>query len=81
MLAVKAILGAWQDGTRLDFPARFTPAHADADVGARPNRTAAPQSLLGTLGRLMTRTAAEVADGLRDAVPRATGIPERTFPA
>ncbi|MCW2813102.1 MAG: methylenetetrahydromethanopterin reductase [Nocardioides sp.] len=65
VLAVKAILAAWQDGTRLDFvgehtrhtlmPPTFVPG---------PNPYGPPPVLLGALGPLMTRTAAEVADGL-----------------
>jgi probable F420-dependent oxidoreductase len=63
--AVKAILASWQDGTRLDFrgehtrhtlmPPTFVP-------GANPYGP--PPVLLGALGPVMTRTAAEVADGL-----------------
>ena len=65
VLAVKAILDSWQDGTRLDFrgehtrhtlmPPTFVPG---------PNPHGPPPVLLGALGPLMTRTAAEVADGL-----------------
>lgn len=65
VLAVKAILTSWQDGTRLDFrgehsthtlmPPTFVPG---------PNPWGPPPVLLGALGPLMTRTAAEVADGL-----------------
>lgn len=65
VLAVRAILTAWQDGTRLDFvgehtrhtlmPPTFVPG---------PNPWGPPPVLLGALGPLMTRTAAEVADGL-----------------
>ena len=65
VLAVKAILTSWQDGTRLDFrgehtrhtlmPPTFVPG---------PNPYGAPPVLLGALGPVMTRTAAEVADGL-----------------
>ncbi len=65
VLAVKAILSSWQDGTRLDFrgehtrhtlmPPTFVPG---------PNPYGAPPVLLGALGPVMTRTAAEVADGL-----------------
>lgn len=65
VLAVKAILTSWQDGTRLDFrgehtrhtlmPPTFVPG---------PNPFGPPPVLLGALGPLMTRTAGEVADGL-----------------
>jgi probable F420-dependent oxidoreductase len=65
VLAVKAILDSWQHGTRLDFrgehtrhtlmPPTFVPG---------PNPYGAPPVLLGALGPVMTRTAAEVADGL-----------------
>ena len=65
VLAVKAILASWQDGSRLDFrgehtrhtlmPPTFVPG---------PNPYGAPPVLLGALGPVMTRTAAEVADGL-----------------
>ncbi|WP_244930119.1 TIGR03617 family F420-dependent LLM class oxidoreductase [Nocardioides sp. W7] len=63
--AVKAILGSWQHGTPLEFrgehtqhtlmPPTFVPG---------PNPYGAPPVLLGALGPVMTRTAAEVADGL-----------------
>jgi len=65
ILAVRAILDAWQHGTRLDFRGEFTrhtlmtPAF---DPG--PNPHGVPPILLGALGPVMTRTAAEVADGL-----------------
>ncbi|MCR1786250.1 TIGR03617 family F420-dependent LLM class oxidoreductase [Nocardioides carbamazepini] len=65
VLAVSAILRSWQDGTRLEFrgehtthtlmPPTFVPG---------PNPFGLPPILLGALGPLMTRTAAEVADGL-----------------
>jgi probable F420-dependent oxidoreductase len=65
VLATKAVLASWQDGTRLDFrgehtrhtlmPPTFVPG---------PNPYGPPPVLLGALGPLMTRTAAEVADGL-----------------
>lgn len=63
--AVRAILTSWQEGTRLDFrgehtthtlmPPTFVPG---------PNPFGPPPILLGALGPLMTRTAAEAADGL-----------------
>jgi probable F420-dependent oxidoreductase len=65
VLAVRTILHAWQDGAPLDFrgehtrhtlmPSTFVPG---------PNPYGPPPVLLGALGPLMTRTAAEVADGL-----------------
>jgi len=81
--AVRAILTAWQDGTRLDFrgehtthtlmPPTFVPG---------PNPFGPPPILLGALGPLMTRTAAEVADGLL-VMPFHTHrhFHERTLPA
>lgn len=81
--AVRAILTAWQDGTRLDFrgehtthtlmPPTFVPG---------PNPYGPPPILLGALGPLMTRTAAEVADGLL-VMPFHTRrhFHERTLPA
>jgi probable F420-dependent oxidoreductase len=63
--AVKAILGSWQDGTRLDFRGEFT-QHTlmPPTFVPGPNPYGVPPVLLGALGPLMTRTAAEVADGL-----------------
>lgn len=65
VLAVKAILAAWQEGSPLDFrgeltrhtvmPPTFVPG---------PNPYGVPPVLLGALGPELTRTAAEVADGL-----------------
>ena len=65
VMAVKAILTAWQEGSRLDFrgefyrhtlmPPTFVPG---------PNPYGVPPVYLGALGPIMTRTAAEVADGL-----------------
>lgn len=81
--AVRAILTAWQDGTRLDFrgehtthtlmPPTFVPG---------PNPYGPPPILLGALGPLMTRTAAEAADGLL-VMPFHTRrhFHERTLPA
>jgi probable F420-dependent oxidoreductase len=65
VLAVKAILGSWQDGTPLHFEGEFTrhtlmpPAFVPG-----PNPYGVSPVLLGALGPVMTRTAAEVADGL-----------------
>jgi len=83
VLAVQAILDSWQDGSRLDFrgehtrhtlmPATFVPG---------PLEWGPPPVLLGALGRLMTRTAAEVADGLL-VMPFHSHrhVRERTLPA
>ncbi|MDP3969264.1 MAG: TIGR03617 family F420-dependent LLM class oxidoreductase [Nocardioides sp.] len=83
VLAVKAILGAWQDRTRLDFRGEFT-RHTlmtpNFDPGPLPYGV--PPVLLGALGPVMTRTAAEVADGLL-VMPfnSAEHFRERTLPA
>lgn len=65
VLAVRAILTAWQDGTRLDFRGEFT-RHTlmPPTFVPGPNPYGVPPVLLGALGPVMTRTAAEVADGL-----------------
>lgn len=65
VLAVKAILTSWQDGTPLDFRGEFT-RHTlmPPTFVPGPNPYGVPPVLLGGLGPQMTRTAAEVADGL-----------------
>ncbi len=65
VLAVRAILTAWQEGTRLDFRGEFT-QHTlmPPTFVPGPNPYGVPPVLLGALGPVMTRTAAEVADGL-----------------
>jgi probable F420-dependent oxidoreductase len=65
VLAVKAILDSWQDGSPLDFQGEFT-RHTlmPPTFVPGPNPYGVPPILLGALGPLMTRTAAEVADGL-----------------
>jgi probable F420-dependent oxidoreductase len=65
VLAVKAILGAWQDGTPLHFEGEFT-RHTlmPPTFVPGPNPYGVPPVLMGALGPVMTRTAAEVADGL-----------------
>ena len=65
VLAVKAILDSWQHGTRLDFRGEYT-RHTlmPPTFVPGPNPYGAPPVLLGALGPVMTRTAAEVADGL-----------------
>jgi probable F420-dependent oxidoreductase len=65
VLAVKAILTSWQEGTRLEFRGEFT-RHTlmPPTFVPGPNPYGIPPVLLGALGPQMTRTAAEVADGL-----------------
>jgi probable F420-dependent oxidoreductase len=65
VLAVKAILSSWQDGSPLDFRGEFT-RHTlmPPTFVPGPNPYGVPPVLLGALGPQMTRTAAEVADGL-----------------
>ncbi len=81
--ATQAVLTAWQDGTRLEFrgehtthtlmPPTFVPG---------PNPHGRPPVLLGALGPLMTRVAAEVSDGLL-VMPFHSHrhVRERTLPA
>lgn len=83
VLAVQAILRSWQDGTPLDFRGEFTqhtlmpPAFVPG-----PNPYGVSPVLLGALGPVMTRTAAEVADGLL-VMPFHSHrhVRERTLPA
>ena len=65
VLAVKAILRAWQDESALDFRGEFT-RHTLMPPTFRPgpNPHGIAPVLMGALGPVMTRTAAEVADGL-----------------
>ncbi|NLU83197.1 TIGR03617 family F420-dependent LLM class oxidoreductase [Rhodococcus sp. HNM0569] len=83
VLAVKAILDAWQDGTRLRFEGEFT-RHTlmPPTFVPGPNPYGRPEICLGALGPLMTRAAAEVADGLL-VMPfnSARHFRERTLPA
>ncbi|MRH90737.1 TIGR03617 family F420-dependent LLM class oxidoreductase [Nocardia sp. SYP-A9097] len=63
--AVKAILGSWQSGEPLRFEGEFT-RHTlmPPTFNPGPNPYGPPEICLGALGPLMTRVAAEVADGL-----------------
>ena len=65
VMAVKAILTAWQEGSRLDFRGEFS-RHTlmPPTFVPGPNPYGVPPVYLGALGPIMTRTAAEVADGL-----------------
>lgn len=65
VLAVRSILTSWQDGTPLNFRGEYT-RHTlmPPTFVPGPNPYGPPPVLLGALGPVMTRTAAEVADGL-----------------
>ena len=83
VLAVKAVLDSWQHGTPLDFTGEYTRLNLmppTFDPG--PNPYGSPPVPLGALGPIMTRTAAEVADGLL-VMPFNTPrhFTERTLPA
>lgn len=64
-LAVKAILGSWQDGSPLDFRGRFaTHTLMPPLFNPGPNPFGVPPVLVGAVGPRMTEMVAEVADGL-----------------
>lgn len=63
--AIKAIFAAWEGRSRLDFRGEFfTHTIMAPNFNPGPNPFGPPPVLLGALGPVMTRTAAEVADGL-----------------
>ena len=65
ILAVRAIFAAWQDNERLDFRGEYTKHTLMPPMfNPGPNPYGMPPVYLGALGPVMTRTAAEVADGL-----------------
>jgi probable F420-dependent oxidoreductase len=65
VLATKAILQAWQDGTRLDFRGdRTTHTLMTTAFNPGPNPYGMPKILVGALGPRMNEMAAEVADGI-----------------
>jgi probable F420-dependent oxidoreductase len=65
VLALRAIWGSWQDGTKLDFDGEFyrhtlmTPMFSPGPLPSGP-----PKVLLAAVGDAMTKVAGEVADGL-----------------
>jgi probable F420-dependent oxidoreductase len=65
VLATKAILASWQDGTKLDFRGEYT-THTlmTPAFNPGPNPFGAPKVLVGALGPKMNAMAAEVADGI-----------------
>ncbi|GED97966.1 TIGR03617 family F420-dependent LLM class oxidoreductase [Gordonia crocea] len=63
--AVKAVFAAWEGERPLDFRGEFhTHTLMPPNFNPGPNRYGRPPVLMGALGPIMTRTAAEVADGL-----------------
>jgi probable F420-dependent oxidoreductase len=81
--AIKAIFAAWEGQRPLDFRGEFfTHTILAPNFNPGPNPFGPPPVLLGALGPVMTRTAAEVADGLL-VMPfnSARHFTERTLPA
>lgn len=63
--AIKAIFAAWEGQGTLNFRGRhFTHTLMPPNFNPGPNPYGPPPVLMGALGPIMTRTAAEVADGL-----------------
>ncbi|MFC7446594.1 TIGR03617 family F420-dependent LLM class oxidoreductase [Rhodococcus daqingensis] len=83
VLAIKAIFAAWEGRAPLRFEGEFT-THTlmPPTFNPGPNPYGTPEICLGALGPLMTRAAAEVADGLL-VMPfnSARHFRERTLPA
>jgi probable F420-dependent oxidoreductase len=81
--AIKAIFAAWEGKSRLDFRGEFfTHTLMPPNFNPGPNPFGPPPILMGALGPVMTRAAAEVADGLL-VMPfnSARHLAERTAPA
>jgi probable F420-dependent oxidoreductase len=81
--AVKAIFAAWEGQARLDFRGQyFTHTLMPPNFNPGPNPFGPPPVLMGALGPVMTRKAAEVADGLLVMPFNSTRhFAERTLPA
>ena len=83
VLATKAILDSWQDGSRVDFRGEYT-THTlmTPAFNPGPNPYGVPKILVGALGPRMNEMAAEVADGIL-VMPFNSGrhMRERTVPA
>ena len=81
--AVKAILAAWEGEAPLDFRGDyFTHTLMPPNFNPGPNQFGRPPVLMGALGPVMTRKAAEVADGLLVMPFNSTRhFTERTLPA
>ncbi|BBZ46057.1 TIGR03617 family F420-dependent LLM class oxidoreductase [Mycobacterium parmense] len=81
--AIKAIFAAWEGQSRLDFRGEFfTHTIMAPNFNPGPNPFGPPPVFLGALGPIMTRTAAEAADGLL-VMPfnSSRHFAERTIPA
>ncbi len=81
--AIKAVFAAWEGRERLNFRGEFfTHTIMAPNFNPGPNPFGPPPVLLGALGPVMTRTAAQVADGLL-VMPfnSARHFAERTMPA
>lgn len=81
--AIKAIFAAWEGQSRLNFRGEFfTHTLMAPNFNPGPNPFGPPPVLMGALGPIMTRTAAQVADGLL-VMPfnSARHFAERTVPA
>lgn len=81
--AIKAIFAAWEGQAALNFRGEFyTHTLMAPNFNPGPNPFGPPPVLMGALGPIMTRTAAEVADGLL-VMPfnSARHFAERTLPA
>ena len=63
--AIKAVFACWEGHAPLDFRGRhFTHTLMPPNFNPGPNPYGPPPVLMGALGPIMTRTAAQVADGL-----------------
>jgi probable F420-dependent oxidoreductase len=63
--AIRAVFDTWQNGARLDFTGEFySHTYMPPMFNPGPSGFGPPPIFLGALGPIMTRTAAEVADGL-----------------
>ncbi|WP_025736982.1 TIGR03617 family F420-dependent LLM class oxidoreductase [Mycobacterium genavense] len=81
--AIKAIFASWEGQSPLNFRGEFfTHTLMAPNFNPGPNPFGPPPVLMGALGPIMTRTAAEVADGLL-VMPlnSARHFTERTIPA
>ena len=81
--AIKAVFAAWEGRESLNFRGEFfTHTIMAPNFNPGPNPFGPPPVLLGALGPIMTRTAAQVADGLL-VMPfnSARHFTERTIPA